>query len=133
MIAPCRHCTRPMRIEARGLCQTCYNRPAVRGLYPLSARPRKGPPTPVCRHCKNRKANKARGLCWPCYYRPGVRGRYDPLSYCGIHTTDVNGGYALPPRTAALPGTPEKIAVLTARVERTLSLFHPEDAKWQLS
>jgi hypothetical protein len=30
--------------------------------------------------------------------------------------------------TNAIPGTPEKVAILVERAERRLSLFHPQDA-----
>ncbi len=38
---------------------------------------------------------------------------------------------AFPQPTQALPGTPEKVDVLTARVEAKAVLFHPDDARAQ--
>jgi hypothetical protein len=46
---------------------------------------------------------------------------------------DFRGPGALPAQpTSALPGTPEKIALLAERVARREQLFHPLDAKIDL-
>ncbi len=86
----------------------------------------------TCRHCCRGKVNRPRGLCWPCYYTPGIRESYPPTSkfaYRNEHD-DRNGGYALPPEpTDALPGTPEKVAVIEERARLGLRLWHPGDAR----
>jgi hypothetical protein len=71
----------------------------------------------LCQHCGRHPRNRPRGLCWSCYYRPGVREQYPSTSkfaYRGV--SDFNGGAALPTGpTSALPGTPEKVAILAER------------------
>jgi hypothetical protein len=61
---------------------------------------------------------------------PGVREMYPSTSvhaYRGFD--DFYGRITLPPfPTAALPGTPEKIAILTQRASLGQELFHPDDA-----
>ena len=43
---------------------------------------------------------------------------------------DFNGGYTLASvSTDAVPGTPDKVAVLAARAQAGVSLFHPRDGK----
>jgi len=69
-------------------------------------------------------------LCWSCYYKPGVREQYPPVSKYG-HRGEGNFYRDAPlPAfpTDALPGTPEKIAVLAERVHLKQSLWHPDDA-----
>jgi hypothetical protein len=84
----------------------------------------------LCRHCKKHNVSRPRGLCWACFYRPDVRQRYPPKIAFVRHSH----GTAVGPRrlplfpTQALPGTPEKIAVLTQRAGLGLELWHPEDA-----
>ena len=83
-----------------------------------------------CRHCGAGKVTRPRGLCWACYYMPGVREMYPSTSvhaYRGFD--DFYGRITLPPfPTAALPGTQEKIAILTQRASLGQELFHPDDA-----
>jgi hypothetical protein len=85
----------------------------------------------LCRHCKGARANRPRGLCWSCYYRPGVRDLYPSTSKyarCGIR--DFNGKAGLPTApTRALPGSPEKVAILAQRARLRQSLWHPLDAR----
>jgi len=84
----------------------------------------------LCRHCHTMKSNRPRGLCWSCYYMPGVRDLYPSTSKFGHR--GVGNGYrrlSLPPLpTHALPGTPEKVAVLEQRANLGVSLWHPLDA-----
>ncbi len=84
----------------------------------------------LCRHCQRVKSNRPRGLCWSCYYKPGVRELYPSTSkFARRGVGDFNGQSslaALP--TRALPGTPEKVAVLEERARLGLSLWHPLDA-----
>jgi len=73
-------------------------------------------------------ACRPRRLCWTCYYTRKIRELYPP--------TGAPFGLGLDPRrrplppypTAAVPGTPEKIAVLMQRAARGLELWHPDDA-----
>jgi hypothetical protein len=83
-----------------------------------------------CRHCHAVKPNRPRGLCWSCYYAPGVRDRYPSTSKFGRRGLgNFNRRLTLPPfPTPALPGTPEKVAVLEQRARLGVSLWHPLDA-----
>jgi hypothetical protein len=76
------------------------------------------------------KSNRPRGLCWSCYYTPGVREQYPSTSkFARRGVGDFNGEAKLPPQpTSALPGTPEKVAVLEQRARLGLALWHPLDA-----
>jgi len=82
---------------------------------------------------------KNRGLCRQCYYNPAVdRARFAPVDPRGNRffadkerddgVPDFAGPAPFPQPTDALPGTPEKVAVLIARAERGEALFHPLDA-----
>jgi hypothetical protein len=85
----------------------------------------------LCRHCQRGSANRPRGLCWSCYYSPGVRKKYPSTSRFarwGLANYSQRKRLALPQPTAALPGTPEKVAVLMERVRRKQALWHPQDA-----
>jgi hypothetical protein len=83
----------------------------------------------LCRHCQRTAANRPRGLCWSCYYTPGLRELYPSTSKFGRRGLD--DFYGEPPRppvaTRALPGSPEKIAVLQERAMRRQGLWHPDD------
>lgn len=89
-----------------------------------------------CRHCRLGKVTRPRGLCWVCYYAPGVRELYGPprpetAKFAGRGTPDTAGDR--PPAaapTTAPPGTPEKLAVLEARAQDGVRLFHPADARF---
>jgi hypothetical protein len=84
----------------------------------------------LCRHCHKSKPNRPRGLCWSCYYTPGVRDQYPSTSkFARRGVGDYNGQSSLPPfPTGALPGSPEKVAILEQRAKMRLSLWHPADA-----
>lgn len=84
----------------------------------------------ICRHCANAPATRPRQLCRACYKTPGVRDLYPSTSKFGRRGHgNFNGNSPLPARpTSAVPGTPEKIAILEQRAELKLSLWHPEDA-----
>lgn len=81
----------------------------------------------LCRHCRRDRSLFARGLCRACHATPAVRESYLSTrgSRCGIPhpdaVPDCYGGYAL-------PGTPQKVAVLAERCRRRVSLWHPLDA-----
>ena len=86
----------------------------------------------LCRGCRARAANRRRGLCWNCYRCANVRARFPSLSkfarrgvadYCG-----ASKPASMP--TRALPGMPEKIAVLAERARLGEELWHPQDAPW---
>ena len=84
----------------------------------------------MCRHCNRVRSNRPRGLCWSCYYTPGVRERYPSTSkFARRGVQDRNGILELPPEpTAALPGSPEKVAILEKRARLHQALWHPSDA-----
>jgi hypothetical protein len=83
-----------------------------------------------CRNCQRCPASRPRGLCWSCYYRPGVREHFPSTSkFAHRGIDDFNGTPALAPRpTMALPGTPDKVAVLEERARLRQALWHPQDA-----
>jgi len=84
----------------------------------------------LCRHCGRAEASRPRGLCCGCYYRPQVRAQYPSLSKFGRRSGWARGqssGLAACP-TGALPGSPEKIAVMQQRAALRQELFHPDDA-----
>jgi hypothetical protein len=83
-----------------------------------------------CRHCGHIPASRPRGLCWNCYYTPDVRDQYTSTSRYGRRgIEDSYGHFLLPPApTEALPGTPEKLAVLMSRAMQHQALWHPHDA-----
>ncbi|MBV9124133.1 MAG: hypothetical protein JO112_12305 [Planctomycetes bacterium] len=84
----------------------------------------------MCRHCGRSQVNRPRGLCWSCYYTPGVRELYPSTSkFARRGIDDFNGQVPLPAApTEALPGTPEKVAILEQRAHLRQALWHPEDA-----
>ena len=81
----------------------------------------------TCRHCKARNVNRPRMLCWACFYTPGVRDLYPITSKYGRRGTPNRSGVPCEP-TAALPGTPEKAAVVERRPHAGQELWHPGDA-----
>jgi|SRR5438128_6752805 len=84
----------------------------------------------VCRHCGWKAAGRPRGLCWTCYQALDIRRRYSPVSKFGRRgVLDFYGVGKLPALpTTALPGSPEKVAVLEQRASRREALWHPNDA-----
>ncbi len=85
----------------------------------------------ICRHCGKSKANRPRGLCWTCYYKPGLRDNYPSTSKYGRRGLGHYFKSAPPPPvpTPALPGSPEKLAILEERVRLKQALWHPQDAR----
>lgn len=86
----------------------------------------------ICRHCKVRVVNRARGLCHSCYLHSDTRHLYPSTSPChrrGVEDANRTGPIPSTP-TPALPGTPDKIAVLAERAVRGEQLFHPHDNQW---
>lgn len=84
----------------------------------------------LCRHCGRVPVNRPRGLCWSCYYKPGIREQYPSTSKFGRRGVGhSNRRCPLPAApTSALPGSPEKVAILEQRASRGESLWHPNDA-----
>jgi hypothetical protein len=84
----------------------------------------------ICRHCNRVPVNRPRGLCWSCYYTPGVRDLYPSTSKFARRGVANFCGQAAKPAepTEALPGTPEKVAVLEERARQGQALWHPADA-----
>lgn len=80
-----------------------------------------------CRHCGYHHAPRPRGLCWRCFYAPGVRERYATVGKSGRRGIESTQSTS-PSPTAALPGTPAKVAVLESRAAAGESLWHPADA-----
>lgn len=82
-----------------------------------------------CRHCQKSRFVHRKGLCKACYETPGVRELYPSTSkYARRGTGHVKNAAPLPAvATTALPGTPEKIAVLEQRAKSGVCLFHPGD------
>lgn len=84
-----------------------------------------------CRHCQQAPVSRPRGLCWSCYYTPEIRTRYPVTSKFARRGLGI--GFVAAPLPAfptdALPGSEEKIAVLTQRAALRQELFHPQDAE----
>ena len=83
-----------------------------------------------CQHCGLGRVTRPRGLCWTCYYVPGVRDLYPATSKYGRRSYGNRYQRARPAtcRTDALPGSLEKILVLTRRAELGQELWHDDDA-----
>jgi hypothetical protein len=84
----------------------------------------------LCRHCGRFRVNRPRGLCWSCYYKPGLRDCYPSTSKFARRGVGNSCERVLMPPfpTTALPGTPEKVAVLEQRAQMHQALWHPADA-----
>ncbi len=93
--------------------------------------PRRPRPVARCKHCDLLRKVRCRGLCQACYDRPEIRILHGPISPCGWR--GLANGYRSrlrePEPTTHLPGTPEKVEVMRARVERGEHLYSPHDAK----
>ena len=87
----------------------------------------------LCRRCRARAANRPRGLCWSCYRDPGIRNEFPSLSKFAQRGIPDYYGTSRPASapTRALPGMPEKIAVLAERAKLGQELWHPHDAPWE--
>jgi hypothetical protein len=83
-----------------------------------------------CRHCGASNVTRPRGLCWRCFDAPGVRQLYPSAAKRPGHgLTDPHGERPLPSHpTTALPGSPEKVAVLEARAALGVAWWHPLDS-----
>lgn len=79
----------------------------------------------TCKHCERTQTIYPRGLCFKCYMTSYIRVKY---------AKPDNGEYKEPKRaplpkhpTCAMPGSPEKIAVMMERAAAKRQLFHPDD------
>lgn len=83
-------------------------------------------PCQTCRHCRRCKITRPRGLCDTCYRQ--VKDQYPSTSKYARKGVGHGGQpRPLPEPTAALTGTPEKLAELVRRAELGLELWHPMD------
>lgn len=127
---PCRICRQHQAHYRTRLCKGCFRTLTLAGVA-LPSQLDWPAGRPACRHCGAFRQSRALGLCFRCSRDPAVR-----LLYPSIHRgarrgiPDRCGGYRLPAEpTAALPGTPEKLAELERRALAGISLWHPEDAR----
>lgn len=84
-----------------------------------------------CRHCKHLRLWTCRGLCWTCIHTPEISQAY-PSESKFSQDSGVGKFYGLGKPTTptnALPGTPEKVAVLEARAAAGEQMWHPEDGR----
>jgi hypothetical protein len=84
---------------------------------------------PMCRACGVLRACRPRSLCWAHYYDPAVRAQFPSTSrFANRGLAALDYERPLPPQpTSALPGTPEKVAVLEERALLGFGLWHPDD------
>lgn len=153
---PCAHCgSRIGRRRRRGLCRRCYHTDEIKSQYArklVGARPEYDPANPdTCRACGKRPGTRRRGCCRTCYLTRGLgRGKESPFKMGrqdhgerstgrggsgngegadGGETMQYTHTRPLPPEpTHHLPGTPEKAAVMAARLAAGYHLHHPRDA-----
>jgi hypothetical protein len=79
----------------------------------------------LCRHCSRCRVLQSRRLCWHCYQTDAIRRLYLPVRRKSVGE-EAPQGIAEP--MDALPGTPERVAVLVARAAAGQALWHPHDA-----
>lgn len=83
-----------------------------------------------CVHCgKVGQSGRARALCGICYRDFSIRLLY-PITSSSRKGSGIAGSYKNLEHgepTTALPGSPEKIEILTKRAEKNQHLFHPKD------
>ena len=88
----------------------------------------------MCIHCEERIASRPKGLCTRCYYTPGVRESIPGKGWGGWRSpAATNSDSPLPEPTTTIPGSLEKERVLSKRALLGESLFHPRDAKIDLT
>lgn len=82
----------------------------------------------VCRHCSLFAKVYDKGLCWTCVKDKGIRDGTASISKFGWRGRGVGGNGQVPPTsTTALPGTEEKIQVLSDRAAAGYALHHEDD------
>ena len=109
----------------RKYCRRCYNE--AKGVYKAGC----------CKDCFQflcctmcgKQGVCAAGRCLACHLKRPRRARQPQPERPGAATKRLQ----TPSPTQAMPGTPEKIAVLEARRLAHEHLFHPDDAKGQLT
>jgi len=86
-----------------------------------------------CVHCKTMcSRRRPRKLCYTCYQSLEIRALYPSTSKYCRKEDDFYGRSAPPPfATDAIPGSPEKIAILMERARARQQLHHPRDAQHQ--
>lgn len=87
-----------------------------------------GLPKRQCRHCSRHVCCRSRGLCSRCWNVSTVRLLFPATGNTGRRGVTKTSG-RMPRPTAALPGTPEKVAVLESRAAAGQRLHHPRDAR----
>lgn len=80
----------------------------------------------MCQHCRARWIRHAYFLCGRCWRDAATRSLYEPGAVGPLDVSLIPADPSSP--TPALPGSPEKLAVLAARFELSLPLFHTGDA-----
>ncbi len=88
----------------------------------------------ACLHCGIVRHLKPRNLCYSCYYsKPGVRTTYpesqEKAERRGLQTLGTVGEA---PPTDAVPGTPDRLAVLEWRAANGLPLWNKNDKERNL-
>ena len=81
----------------------------------------------TCRHCGTRTVSRPRGLCSSCYYRREIREQYAVVAQAYDTDRHNQHRHVLGTPTRALPGTPEKVAVLMERARLGQALWHLQD------
>ena len=80
----------------------------------------------ACRHCAKNKAVRPKSLCWGCWTRH--RDLYPSTSKFARRGSGFAYSGPPPEPTTARPGTEGKVAVLEARAQLGVDLFHELDA-----
>ena len=82
----------------------------------------------TCRHCHKGNPSRPRGLCHVCYSNPAIREQHPSTSkFARRGFVNQTAKLDCEP-TDALPGSPEKMAVLRERSKAGQRLWHPDDA-----
>lgn len=128
----CAHCERLAASKGRGLCCTCHANRTIRARYKSERKFVRDHDTLACFSCNIRQARYAGNLCRVCHEDRTVATIPSPRLRQGVQPTegDFYGDAPLPRRpTNALPGTPEKFAVIQHRIARKQNPVHPLDAQ----
>lgn len=89
----------------------------------------------MCRHCHKYRITRPRFLCANCYYTDGLRDRYPPCGdpkFSGRGVGCNGGGKGLGEPTSGGPGSEGKIRAMEQRAAAGLSIWHPQDAGYNL-
>lgn len=86
-----------------------------------------------CAYCKETRWLISRGLCVSCFRDPSILILFPKQRTANTHyrsPVPSNAGDKLAPEpTHHLPGTPEKMAVISERIAQGFRSDHPDDAK----